>query len=91
MATPQAVRRWILTGAVTAITVTGTIYGANLKSDLEAEQAPFQSTPEEMIAQLEAARTELVVKKTELERKITAFRTRQKEKEQGIEPAVKGR
>ncbi|KZM18680.1 uncharacterized protein EKO05_0006476 [Ascochyta rabiei] len=37
MATPQAqaVRRWILTGAVAAITVTGTIYGAGLKSDRE--------------------------------------------------------
>jgi hypothetical protein len=35
MATPQAVRRWILTGAVAAITMTGTIYGATLKGDRE--------------------------------------------------------
>jgi hypothetical protein len=35
MATPQAVRRWILTGAVAAITMTGTIYGATLKGERE--------------------------------------------------------
>jgi cytochrome b561 len=35
MATPQAVRRWIMTGAVAAITMTGTIYGATLKGDRE--------------------------------------------------------
>jgi hypothetical protein len=34
MATTQAVRRWIMTGAVAAVTITGTIYGATLKEDL---------------------------------------------------------
>lgn len=40
MSTPQAqaVRRWILTGAITAITVTGAIYGAGLKSKQEFKQ-----------------------------------------------------
>jgi hypothetical protein len=38
MATTQAVRRWIITGAVTAITITGTIYGASLKDDVEVKK-----------------------------------------------------
>ena len=45
MATPQvqAVRRWIMTGAVAAITVTGTIYGAGLKSDQDVKRVRLQS------------------------------------------------
>ena len=38
MATQQAVRRWIMTGAVAAITITGTIYGAGLKGEQEVKQ-----------------------------------------------------
>jgi len=38
MSTHQAVRRWIMTGAVAAITVTGTIYGADLKGYQDAKQ-----------------------------------------------------
>lgn len=38
MVTPQAVRRWIMTGAVAGITVTGTIYGAGLKTRQEYNQ-----------------------------------------------------
>lgn len=40
MATPQAqaVRRWIMTGAVAAITISGSIYGAGLKADREVKQ-----------------------------------------------------
>jgi hypothetical protein len=34
MATPQAVRRWIMTGSVAAVTITGSIYGATLNDDL---------------------------------------------------------
>ncbi|KAF2873272.1 hypothetical protein BDV95DRAFT_490267 [Massariosphaeria phaeospora] len=86
MPTPQTVRRWILTGAVTAITMTGTIYGAGLKSRQESHQEHKQileATPEQRIAQLEAVRTELVRSKTEIERKMaqqTAHR-RQREEE----------
>lgn len=36
--TQQAVRRWILTGAVAAITVTGTIYGAGLKESQDVKK-----------------------------------------------------
>jgi hypothetical protein len=38
MATPQVVRRWIMTGAVAAVTITGTIYGATLKDDTEVKK-----------------------------------------------------
>ena len=38
MATQQAVRRWILTGSVTAITITGALYGAGLKTNQERAQ-----------------------------------------------------
>lgn len=38
MATLQTVRRWIMTGAVAAITITGTIYGAGLKGQQEIKQ-----------------------------------------------------
>jgi hypothetical protein len=34
----QTVRRWALTGGITAITITGTIYGASLKSDQEQKK-----------------------------------------------------
>jgi cell division protein FtsW (lipid II flippase) len=46
MAAPQTVRRWILTGSVTAITITGALYGAGLKSSQEKAQVrPSLSTP----------------------------------------------
>jgi hypothetical protein len=40
MASPQvqAVRRWIMTGSVTAITAAGTIYGAGLKTDQDVKK-----------------------------------------------------
>lgn len=38
MVSPQAVRRWIMTGSIAAITMTGTIYGAGLKSRQEYNQ-----------------------------------------------------
>lgn len=36
--TTQAVRRWIMTGSVAAVTVAGTIYGAGLKEDHEVKK-----------------------------------------------------
>ncbi|KAL5116043.1 hypothetical protein ACEQ8H_006054 [Pleosporales sp. CAS-2024a] len=71
--TPQAVRRWIMTGAVAAVTITGSIYGATLKGDMDVvkeKKRILQATPEERIAQLEFARADLVAKKMEMELKI---------------------
>lgn len=83
--THQAVRRWIMTGAVAAVTITGTIYGASLKGDREVIQKQkqiLQATPEERIAQLEIAREELVLRKNEMQRKIDNFKARRaREKE----------
>ena len=44
MATLQTVRRWIMTGAVAAITITGTIYGAGLKGQQDVKQVCFAIT-----------------------------------------------
>ncbi|KAH7361279.1 hypothetical protein BKA66DRAFT_425951 [Pyrenochaeta sp. MPI-SDFR-AT-0127] len=81
MAAQQTVRRWIITGAVTAITVSGTLYGAGLKGDQEVKEERkrvLEATPEEMIAQLETVRAELVLKKTAMEKKIATFTERRK-------------
>jgi len=84
MTTQQAVRRWIMTGAVTAITVTGSLYGAGLNEHLKVRKKLLESTPEEQIATLEMARADLVARKSELERKISKFRERRRnEQEQG--------
>ncbi|KAF5853851.1 hypothetical protein GGP41_006623 [Bipolaris sorokiniana] len=82
MATLQTVRRWIMTGAVAAITITGTIYGAGLKGQQEIKQI-LQATPEERIAQLEVTRADLVLKKNEMERKIAMIVEKRRAKEQG--------
>ncbi|RMZ74392.1 Thioesterase thiol ester dehydrase-isomerase [Pyrenophora seminiperda CCB06] len=85
MSTHQAVRRWIMTGAVVAITVTGSIYGADLKGYQDAKQQKrklLETTPEERIAQLETVRAELVIKKTEMERKIARIQENRKAREE---------
>jgi hypothetical protein len=87
MATLQTVRRWIMTGAVAAITITGTIYGAGLKGRQDVKQQKRQileATPEERIAQLEVARAELVLKKNEMERKMGQIAERRRAKEEAL-------
>jgi hypothetical protein len=42
MVSPQTVRRFILTGSVAAITITGSVYGAQLKTDQELSQVSSQ-------------------------------------------------
>ncbi|EOA90662.1 hypothetical protein ACJQWK_11684 [Exserohilum turcicum] len=86
MATLQTVRRWIMTGAVAAITVTGTIYGAGLKGQQELKQQKrqiLQATPEERIAQLEVTRANLVLKRNEMERKIAMIAEKRRAKAEG--------
>lgn len=43
MTTQQAVRRWIMTGAVAGVTITGTIYGATLKSGQDVRKVHLAS------------------------------------------------
>lgn len=74
-----------MTGGITAVTVTGALYGAGLKTKQEYKQEKkklLEATPEEKIAQLETTRTELLTKKSELERKITALAARREAKAQ---------
>ncbi|KAF1851856.1 uncharacterized protein K460DRAFT_270993 [Cucurbitaria berberidis CBS 394.84] len=85
----QAVRRWIMTGGVAAVTITGTMYGAGLKGDQTAKQTKkkmLEATPDEIIAQLEFARADLVLKKNEMERKIARFKERRSEERGQTEP-----
>ncbi|KAL6711370.1 hypothetical protein ACN47E_005901 [Coniothyrium glycines] len=85
MSAHQAVRRWILTAGVTAITITGTLYGASLKGDHEVKvkaKEILQATPEERIAQLEVARADLVRRRNEMQRKIDGFKERVGKEEQ---------
>jgi hypothetical protein len=85
MVSPQVVRRWLWTGGITAVTITGTLYGAGLKTKREFKQEKrklLEAPPEEQIVQLETARSELIAKKNELERKITALSARREAKAQ---------
>ncbi|KAF2658446.1 hypothetical protein K491DRAFT_593143 [Lophiostoma macrostomum CBS 122681] len=85
MSTQQTVRRWILTGSITAIAATGAIYGAGLRSRQQYEEKrkkAVEATPEDMIAQLEVVRSELVGKKLEMERKLAQITARRLQKEE---------
>ncbi|KAF2689085.1 hypothetical protein K458DRAFT_383746 [Lentithecium fluviatile CBS 122367] len=80
MTTAQTVRRVILTGSVAAVTVAGTVYGAQLKSGWERareRERLEKATPEEIIAQLRAAQADLEQRKHDIERRIAAFKVRQ--------------
>ncbi|KAK3215210.1 hypothetical protein GRF29_19g2540385 [Pseudopithomyces chartarum] len=86
MATAQTVRRWILTGSVAAITVTGAFYGAGLKTSQEhaqERQRLMALSPDEKIAQYEAVIQEWERTKKELERKLDTFRAKKKGLEVG--------
>ncbi|KAI9369412.1 hypothetical protein BJX61DRAFT_545596 [Aspergillus egyptiacus] len=70
---PQKVKRLILTGAVTAITIAGTLYGAGLKTEQEASQKIQKSREvslDERIAHLRDMRQNLVAKKDLVEKQI---------------------
>ncbi|GME29126.1 hypothetical protein GTA08_BOTSDO07692 [Neofusicoccum parvum] len=79
MASQQTIRRVILTGAISAVTVAGALYGAGLKTQQEYKQARktvYELPVEERIAGLETKRTRLVSQKQDLERKIAEIETR---------------
>ncbi|ORY18858.1 hypothetical protein BCR34DRAFT_473064 [Clohesyomyces aquaticus] len=81
--TKQAVRRWILTGGIAAITAIGAYTGASLKGNQEVikeKKKLLEATPEERIAQLELARSELVAKKHGIEIKIANLAARRQAK-----------
>lgn len=84
-ATPKnKMRLMATTGAVFAITVVGSIVGAQLKEDQERRKQArriVEMTPEERIEQLQLVRKEFERKKFDLERKLTQVRTQRLEAE----------
>ncbi|OAG07127.1 uncharacterized protein CC84DRAFT_1258310 [Paraphaeosphaeria sporulosa] len=79
--TVQAVRRWILTGSVAAITVTGALYGADLKSSYEKTQAQKRIatiSADEKIAHYQSLIEEWERTKKELERKLENFQAKKR-------------
>ncbi|KAL1960513.1 hypothetical protein VTO42DRAFT_7812 [Malbranchea cinnamomea] len=76
-------RRIILTGAVAAATVSGSLYGASLKMGQEAKEEAKKrqtATTQEKINALLAVREELVTKKMTIEKQIQDLERRQEEK-----------
>ncbi|KAF9737971.1 hypothetical protein PMIN06_011684 [Paraphaeosphaeria minitans] len=89
MAAPQAVqavRRWILTGSVAAITVTGALYGADLKSSYEKTQTQRRNaaiSADDRIAQYQSLIEEWERTKNELERKLENFQAKKRGEQVG--------
>ncbi|KAJ0424335.1 hypothetical protein BJY00DRAFT_260994 [Aspergillus carlsbadensis] len=70
---PLKFRRLVLAGAVTAITIAGTLYGAGLKTEQEVAQKAQKSrevTIDERIAVLRDLRQNLVGKKDLVEKQM---------------------
>ncbi|PGH10801.1 hypothetical protein AJ79_05274 [Helicocarpus griseus UAMH5409] len=85
------VRRIVLTMGVTICTVTGSLYGAGLRMNMDAKKEAERqqaATPAEKIQALEAAREQLVAQRSTLERQIADLKQRQesrrREREMGI-------
>ncbi|KAK3057246.1 hypothetical protein LTR09_002285 [Extremus antarcticus] len=77
--TPQALRRYIWTGAITAITATGALYGAGLKTRQEHKHekaVALESSPAEKLEQLEAAKVKLLRQKADLQSKLDRLATK---------------
>ncbi|KAM0712393.1 hypothetical protein Q7P37_011489 [Cladosporium fusiforme] len=67
------VRRFVLTGAVAAITATGTWYGAGLKTQQERnhdKNAILEASAEQQLEQMETLRGQLTTRRDELQTKI---------------------
>ncbi|KAL2830262.1 hypothetical protein BDW59DRAFT_158591 [Aspergillus cavernicola] len=86
---PQKVKRFVLAGAVTTITIAGTLYGAGLKTEKEVSQKTQKSreiTLEERIASLRDTRQNLIAKKDLVEKQIRDLDTKiEGRKEKGID------
>ncbi|KAL4898773.1 hypothetical protein BDV59DRAFT_197644 [Aspergillus ambiguus] len=73
MATNPKTRRLVLTGAVTAITIAGSLYGAGIKTGQEVTQTvqkTREATIDERIALLQGTRQDLASKKQLVERQL---------------------
>ncbi|KAK3298158.1 uncharacterized protein B0H64DRAFT_384274 [Chaetomium fimeti] len=80
----QKTRRIILTLAFAAVTFTGTIYGAGLKTQQEwkAEKKKVQeATVDDKVAMLERQKLDMLRQKTEIEGKLAEIRARMRERD----------
>ncbi|EKV10026.1 hypothetical protein Pdw03_8250 [Penicillium digitatum] len=76
---PPNIKRLILTTAVVSITITGTLYGAGLKTNQEIAEIAKQrqeSTFDEQIKALQGMRSNLIARKGILENQIRDLDTR---------------
>ncbi|KAL4746702.1 hypothetical protein BDW72DRAFT_197445 [Aspergillus terricola var. indicus] len=82
---PQKVKKLVLTGAVTAVTIAGTLYGAGLKTQQEVSQqtqTAREITVDERIASLQSTRQVLVSKKELVEKQMRDLDARIEERKQ---------
>ncbi|KAL4924032.1 uncharacterized protein BDV17DRAFT_295845 [Aspergillus undulatus] len=82
---PQKVKRLVLTGAVTAITIAGTLYGAGLKTEQEVAQHAQKAreiTLDERITSLQNQRQNLVGKRKLVEKQMCELDARIEERKQ---------
>lgn len=89
----QTIRRFVLSGAVVLITVSGAVTGAKLKMDNDTamQKKGFQDTSiDDRIAILEDRRSNLVSIKMPLEKKLADLRARMGAKEREEQQGGKG-
>ncbi|KAJ6008684.1 hypothetical protein N7499_001265 [Penicillium canescens] len=82
---PPNVKRLILTAAVTSITITGTLYGAGIKTNQEIAETAKQrqeSTFDEQMKALQGMRSNLTARKGIIEKQIRDLDARMLEKQQ---------
>ncbi|CAG8023767.1 unnamed protein product [Penicillium salamii] len=82
---PPNVKRMVLTAAVVSITITGTLYGAGLKTNEEVAQTKKkqeESTFDDQFKALQAMRSNLVARRGILENQIHDLDARVLEKQQ---------
>ncbi|KAL3460622.1 hypothetical protein BJX64DRAFT_290100 [Aspergillus heterothallicus] len=82
---PLKFKRLVLTGAVTCITIAGTLYGAGLKTEKEVAQQVQKSreiTIDERIAGLRELRQNLVGKKDLVEKQMHDLNAKIEERKQ---------
>ncbi|KAF1989227.1 hypothetical protein K402DRAFT_327393 [Aulographum hederae CBS 113979] len=83
-AAQHKIRTLVWTGAIFSITVAGTLYGANLKTDQEAKKerkAYTQIVSDEQIIRLHLAKDKLLARRKELQNKIAEIESRQRTEE----------
>ncbi|KGO69736.1 hypothetical protein PITC_054030 [Penicillium italicum] len=82
---PPNIKRLVLTTAVVSITITGTLYGAGLKTNQEIAETVKQrqeATFDEQTKALQGMRSNLIARRGILENQIRDLDTRMLEKQQ---------